>query len=76
MSELKESAIPDLTDVTVNNMKQTPHRYSVCTLAAITESEYGKGKIFSCIPDLMADLQDGGEPERPLFVIQDMESLF
>lgn len=44
MSELKESAIPDLTDVTVNNMKQTPHHYSVCTLAAITESEYGKGK--------------------------------
>ncbi|EMJ9776539.1 hypothetical protein [Morganella morganii] len=61
MPELKESAIPDSTDVTINNMKQTQHRYSVCTLAAITESEYGKGKIFSCISDLMAELQDGGD---------------
>lgn len=61
MSELKESVIPDLTDATVNNMKQTLHRCSVCTLAAIAESEYGKGKIFSCISDLMADLQDGGD---------------
>ena len=61
MPELKESAIQDSTDVTINNMKQTQHRYSVCTLAAITESEYGKGKIFSCISDLMAELQDGGD---------------
>ncbi|HAT1513714.1 hypothetical protein [Morganella morganii] len=61
MPELKESAIPDSTDVTINNMKQIQHRYSVCTLAAITESEYGKGKIFSCISDLMAELQDGGD---------------
>lgn len=61
MPELKESAIPDSTDVTINNMKQTQRRYSVCTLAAITESEYGKGKTFSCISDLMADLQDGGD---------------